>query len=508
MSLRLVLLAALACAPLLHAVSLAPLFTDHAVLQNGVPVPVWGKGYPSEPVTVTFGDQTLHTKADASGRWRIDLAPLAVSDHPAELVVAGKNNTITRTDILVGEVWFCSGQSNMEHPFKWSDKPGRDATFNNYPLIRHFGVQKASSSTPLDTVGGDWRVCSPGEVREFTAVGYYFARELQEKLGVPIGLIRCAYGGTPVEAWMSPATLKSDPAFSIVLDRVAKATADWPVVAAKYRADTEAWKKAEAEAKAAGKKFTTPRPRAPMGPNHPYMPHMTYNAMLHPLAPYAARGVIWYQGEGNSSRASEYRGLFSALIGQWRSEWKQDDLPFYFVQLANFKAGDALGTHWAFLREAQAQTLAVPHTGMAVTIDIGNPDDVHPRNKHDVGRRLARLALARTYGKTLVIDSGPVFAQADFKTLAPAVRVDFEKSPATLENNNPDIPAAVLGFELAGADQVFHPADAFIEGASVVVKSPMVPAPLAVRYAWRNAPSATLRNTAGLPAAPFRSDNW
>jgi sialate O-acetylesterase len=505
-SLRFTLLT-LICATSLRAVSVAPLFTDHAVLQQGAPVPVWGKGHPGEDVTVTFGSQVVHATVDVDRNWRATLAPLAASDTPADLVVVGKN-TITLTDILVGEVWLCSGQSNMEFPFKWAAKTGREASTTNHPLIRHFGVTKSSSATPLDTVKGDWRICTPNEVREFTAVGYFFARELQQTLNVPIGLVNASYGGTPVEAWMSDAGLKSDPAFSVVFDRITKITQEWPATMAKYRADSEAWKKAETEAKAAGKKFTTPKPRQPIGPSHPYMPRMTYNAMLRPLVPYAIRGTIWYQGEGNSTRASEYHRLFSALITQWRAEWAQGEFPFYFVQLANFKADDPQGTQWAFLREAQTKTLSVANTGMAVTIDIGDPNDVHPRNKQDVGRRLARLALARTYGKKDVIDSGPIFEQADFKTVAPSVRVEFQKSPATLENNNPDNAAAVLGFELAGADRVFHPADAQIDRDVVIVKSSAVPAPIAVRYAWRNAPVATLRNSAGLPAVPFRSDNW
>ncbi len=489
------------------AVSLASPFTSHAVLQQGIPVPVWGKAAPNEAIAVTFGSQTLTTKAGANGRWRVDLAPLTASATPADLVVAGKN-TITLTDILVGEVWLCSGQSNMAFFVKWAANSKTEIAAADHPLIRHFGVEKASSVTPLETLKGQWRVCTPAHVRDFTAVGYFFARELHRKLGVPIGVVNSSYGGTPVESWMSDAALKSDPAFSIVLERVAKTTAEWPATSARYREETEAWKKAGAAAKAAGQPFTSPKPRPPIGPNHPYMPRQTYNAMLHPLVPYALRGAIWYQGEGNTSRASEYRGLFSALIAQWRREWAQGDFPFYFAQLTSYNAGDAQGTHWAFLREAQTQTLSVPHTGMAVTIDIGDATDLHPRNKQDVGLRLARLALARTYDQKNVIDSGPSFDRADFKSAAPAVRVHFKDSPAALENANSANPTAVLGFELAGADRVFHPAEARVEGATVLVRSSAVSSPIAVRYAWRNAPSATLRNAAGLPAAPFRSDDW
>ena len=507
-SLRLAGLVFVAALSLRANVTLAPLFTDHAVLQQGIVVPVWGKAAPGEAVIVTFGAQTLSAKAGANGRWRVDLAPLPASAAPAELVVAGKN-TVTLKDILVGEVWLCSGQSNMAFFVKWAADPKNEIAAADHPLIRHFGVEKASASTPADTLKGAWEVCTPANVGGFSATAYYFARELQQKLGVPVGLVNSSYGGTPVESWMSEAALKADPAFQPVFDRMTKTAAEWPETLARYRADTEAWKQAAAAAKAAGQKFDTPQPRQPVGPGHPYTPMMEYNAMLHPLVPCAIRGAIWYQGEANASRASEYRALFSGLIGQWRHEWGQGDFPFYFVQLANFKAGDAQGTNWAFLREAQTRTLAVPATGMAVTIDIGETDNIHPRNKQEVGRRLARLAFARTYGQKDMVDSGPVFARADFKVSAPAVRVQFKKSPSALENVTP-ASTSVAGFELAGADRVFHPADARIEadGLTVLVVSAAVSAPVAVRYAWRNAPDAGLRNTVGLPAVPFRSDDW
>ena len=495
--------------PVAANVTLAPPFTSHAVLQQGRPVPVWGKAAPGEAVTVTFGVQTLSTKAAANGRWRVDLAPLNASTSPADLVVTGKN-TFTLTDILVGEVWLCSGQSNMAFFVKWAGNAKQEIAEANHPNIRHFGVEKASASTPAETLKGNWEVCTPANAGGFSAVAYYFARELQQTLNVPVGLVNSSYGGTPVESWMSEAALKSDPAFQPVFDRMAKMTAEWPATLAKYHADTEGWKQAEAAAKTAGEKFTTPAPRQPVGPGHPYTPMVEYNAMLHPLVPYALRGAIWYQGEGNVSRASEYHALFSALIVQWRREWAQGDFPFYFVQLPNFKADDPQGTSWPALREAQSKTLTVPNTGMAVAIDIGESDNLHPHNKQEVGRRLALLALTRTYGKTERGDSGPVFTTADFKTAAPSVHVHFDKESVPLKNANPTDSAAVLGFELAGADQVFHSAAARIDtdGQSVLVEASGVPAPVALRYAWRNAPDASLHNTAGLPAAPFRTDSW
>lgn len=490
-------------------VRLASPFTDHAVLQQGVVVPVWGKAARGERITVTFGGQTLSTQADDSGAWKVSLAPLSASAVPATLVVKGQN-TVVLADILVGEVWLGSGQSNMEFPVKWAANAKREVAAAGHPLIRLFRTEKANSPKPQETLKGEWLVCSPETVADFSATAYYFARDLQRTLEVPVGIIGSSYGGTPVESWMSEDTLASNPGFPAVFERVAKLKEEWPRIVADHAAKTEEWKKAEAAAKAAGRKFGEPRPRAPVGPGHPYMPMMEYNAMIHPLVPYALRGVIWYQGEANTARPSEYLALFSALIAQWRREWDQVLLPFYFVQLAGFQGDekDPRGHSWAALREAQSRTLSIPGTGMAVAIDIGNSVNVHPANKQDVGNRLARLALARTYGRTDVVDSGPVFAAADFSSDAPAVRVSFQPSCGRLVNDNPSSPGAVLGFELAGADRVFHAADARIENDTVLVRSSAVPSPMAIRYAWRNAPENTLKNGAGLPATPFRSDDW
>jgi sialate O-acetylesterase len=492
----------------------ASLFQDHAVLQQGCAVPVWGTAAPGENITVTYTEgatvQSVSATAGANGRWRADLPALAASSRPGTLAFAG-NNTVTLNDILVGEVWLCSGQSNMEFVVKWASNAQKEIATADHPLIRHFAVPKASSPNPSSTVKSEWKVCSPASAPDFTAVGYYFARELQQKLGVPVGLLNSSYGGTPVESWMSEAALKSDPAFAPVLERMAQMAAEWPETLAKYRADAEAWQKGEAAAKAAGQKWETPKPRYPMAPGHPFTPMVEYNAMIHPLVPYALRGAIWYQGEANVSRASEYRALFSGLIAQWRGEWGQGDFPFYFVQLANFKADDPQGTAWPSLREAQAQTLKVPNTGMAVAIDIGNSGNIHPGNKQEVGRRLARLALCRTYGDKGVVDSGPAFVSSAVNAGPPAtVRVQFSGLAAGLKNRNTAKPEAVLGFELAGEDKIFQAAEARIEDAAagtVLVAAPdTVPVPVYVRYAWRNDPPNSLANSEDLPAPPFRTD--
>ena len=384
-------------------VTLAPLLTDHAVLQQGKAVPVWGRAAPDEKVTVTFRDQTVHATAGKDGRWIVYLDALKPGA-PAELVVSGKN-TLRLQDIVVGEVWVCSGQSNME--FRVWGPPGdvyrvdnadEEVAAAHFPLIRHFKVEQAVAARPADTVRGTWVVCGPETVGQFTAVGYFFARDLQQKLGVPIGLINSTWGGTPIESWMSEAALKSDPAFAVVDERWAKAMIDWPAKVAAYKAAVATQEKDEAAAKAAGPAkyagFLKSKPWLPPPPSpaSPEAPRSLFNGMIAPLLPGAIRGILWYQGESNGSRPGEYHTLLAAMITAWRAHWGQGNVPFYLVQLPNYGGGDPAGTNWARLREAQAQVLSLPNTGMAVTIDIGDPDNVHPRNKQEVGRRLALLA--------------------------------------------------------------------------------------------------------------------
>lgn len=501
-------LAWLAALPALADVVPAPLFQDRAVLQQGRPVPVWGTAQPGEKITVTYARRGVTGSASATagpdGRWRAALPALQASAEPATLTFAGRN-TVTLSDILVGEVWLCSGQSNMAWLLKWARDGKAAIAAADRPLIRHFKIKQASARAPSSTLDGAlWETASPATAGDFTAVGYLFAVELQSSLGVPVGIINASYGGTPVESWMSDASLRSAPALKSVLDRVDRITAAWPATLARYRADTEAWKQAEAAAKAEGRSFTTPKPRQPVGPGHPYMPSQAYNAMLHPLVGYGLRGTLWYQGEANAGGSetaappSDYAVLFRSLIRHWRADWAQGDFPFLFVQLANYKDGDADGLSWSALREAQAAALAEPATGMAVAIDVGDPDDIHPRDKQSVAHRLAALALKQVYGRADVVADGPSLLR--WTVSGSAARLEFDHAQG-LALTSPS------GFELAGSDRVFHPAEARIDRATtVIVSSPSVPAPVAVRYAWRNAPSAGLKNTAGLPAAPFRTD--
>lgn len=485
---------------LLAEVSLAPLFRDGAILQQGKPLPVWGRAAAGEKVTVEFSGQRRSVQADADGRWSIMLEPLPLSRQSAEMVVTG-GNVVRIADILVGEVWICSGQSNMEWPVKAAADPEREIAAASHSLIRQIKIPRTVAEAPADTVAGEWTVCSPKTVGDFTAVGYFFGRTLLRELDVPIGLINTSWGGTQIESWISPEGLKSESAFSTVFERWKQLLADFPAADEKYRAALAKYEKAKAEAEAAGREFQRRPPRPAEGPGSRWMPAGLYNAMVHPLVPYAIRGVIWYQGESNAARFPEYALLFQTLISQWRKVFGQGDLPFLFVQLANLeRAKDSSGVQWAFLREAQASVLSLPATGMATAVDIGDPTNIHPKNKQEVGRRLALIALASVYEKGGDY-SGPIFQSA--KADGSAMRITFGHAKGlTLLGDPPS------GFELAGADKVFHPATAKIEGDTVIAISRDVKKPVAVRYAWQNNPPSRLYNAAGLPAPPFRSDDW
>jgi sialate O-acetylesterase len=481
----------------------ASLFTDNAVLQREKPIPVWGTADAGENVSVTFGGQTVKTTADAAGKWRVDLPAQPANATPAELVIQG-NNTLTLANVVVGEVWLASGQSNME----WSVNNTFDKAIDvpasaQFPLIRHIKIKKTVADAPAATVPVDrntWEVAGPTTTGNFSAVGYYFAKDLYELLNVPVGIIGSNWGGTQIEPWISAPTLAANPAFAVVGERWAKTVAEYPARLEKFPVDLAAWEAERDAAKAAGTPFTKRAPNKPGAPEQsPQRPSTLNNAMIHPLLPYAMRGAIWYQGESNAGRANEYNALLSALIADWRAQFAQPDLSFYWVQLANFQS--PTDTNWAFLREAQTKTLSVSKTGQAVIIDIGDVRDIHPRNKKDVGRRLARLALARDYGFKIV-DSGPVMAKAERE--GAGFRVTFTEAHGGLIAPLNEL----VGFELAGEDQVFKPATAVIEKDTVVVMSAEVPEPVAVRYAWRNAPLAGLFNKEGLPAVPFRSDAW
>ncbi|MGC4073006.1 MAG: sialate O-acetylesterase [Nibricoccus sp.] len=490
-----------------HAdVTIASLFQDHAVLQRDQPVPVWGWAEPGEKVTVEFRGQSVITTTDAKGSWQVRLESMKASEEPAALIVRGKN-TLTISDVLTGEVWLASGQSNMEFRVEQANAAATEIAAAKYPLIRHFDVPNLVADSPKTSTAGSWVVCSPETAGKFSAVAYYFARDLRKAANVPVGIINSTWGGTPVESWMSGTTLGSQPEFRAPLDRWQKTIAEYPQKKAEYDAALPVWEKADAAALANGKpaqatfRKANPKPRLPRGPGHHWTPAGLYNGMIAPLVPYALNGAIWYQAESNADYPAEYTALFSAMINQWRAEWGRE-FPFYFVQIANFNGTPADRTpgQWAWLRDAQAKTLALPATGMAVTIDIGTPADIHPRNKQDVGRRLALIARHELLGEKIEF-SGPQFVRSE--TVGTSLRLTFTHADGL--NSSRGAPA---DFVIAGEDRVFHPAEARIEGEAVVVTCAAVSKPVAVRYAWSNAPTATLRNGAGLPAAPFRSDDW
>lgn len=478
-------------APLWAEVTLAPLFRDHAVVQRDQPLPVWGSADPGEEVVVTLGSRRGRATADATGYWLVRLEPLPASGEPLELVAAGRN-TIRVRDVLVGDVWLLSGQSNMEWPVRLAANADAELAAADDPRIRHFTTERAIAHRPLAQAHGSWQPATPETAAHFSAVGYFFARELRAEVDVPIGLLHSSWGGTPVEAWLPPAPLEIYPVRRLAAEHVAVALARFARQLREHEEAMIAWRQAGA---------VPPAPNPPWVPGPEIAPGVLYNGMIAPHVPAALRGVLWYQGEANADLPESYETLFRALITSWRGAFQQPDLPFLWVQLANWAGGNAAGTDWARLRDAQTATLALPHTGQAVAIDIGDPEDIHPRNKQEVGRRLARIALAEVYGRPVPFQ-GPVYRSME--RLGPALRLAFAHAEG-LRGADGQPPQ---GFEIAGSDGVFHPAEARVEGTAVVVQSPTVPDPVAVRYAWRNSPAATLYNRHGLPAVPFRTDDW
>ena len=637
----LLLVTVFSCYSLFADVSLPNFFGDNMVLQRDKQIPVWGWASPKEKITVQFDHQTKTTKADKSGKWMIKLDNENAGG-PYVLTIKGKN-TVTFNNVMVGEVWICSGQSNMEMPIEGWGKINNyenEIAAANYPLIRHIKVPNTVSSTPQDNIPKtDWKICSPETAGDFTAAGYFFARELFKKLNIPIGLINTSWGGTMVETWTSRQAFENSDEFKdmiatmpqLNLDSMAKvkkeaslkriealqgsmnnvdATTwnepatndnDWPLMQLPNFWETQqlgdldgiVWfrKTINLSAEDAGKaatldlamiddndvtyvngtkvgstnaynakrnysvdagvlkegknviavrvddtggyggiygdsadmKLTIGNHAVPLygewhfkvekitggsasiGPNS--YPTLLFNAMLNPLIPYAFRGVIWYQGETNAGRAYQYRKAFPLMITDWRKRWNDGDFPFYFVQLASFNAANGNsnnGSTWAELREAQAKTLSLPNTGMAVITDIGDSSNIHPKDKQDVGKRLAAIALHNVYGESVVYN-GPVYTS--MKTEGNKAAISFTDIGSGLIAH--DKYGYIKGFEIAGADKKFHYAKAYISGNIVVVYSDSVNAPVAVRYGWAdNNLEDNLFNKEGFPAAPFRTDDW
>ncbi len=454
------------------------------VLQRGRKVPIWGTVQPNEWIAVSFRHQTLRAQADAEGRFRVEIGPFEAGG-PDPLFIGGQRRKAVR-DVMVGEVWLCAGQSNMDWSVQQSQDAEAEITAATFPQIRLFQTKKGVAGEPQADTEGSWQACAPETVAGFSAVGYSFGRALHQQLGVPIGLIQSAVGGTPAEAWTSRGALEADPALRPLVEK-------WDAIVRDHPQRLAEWQAAVDQAKAAGAE----PPAEPPGPTHTHRASGLYNAMIAPLVPFALAGAIWYQGESNAARAHQYRALFPALILDWRRAW-DFDLPFLFVQLASYKVAQPQA--WAELREAQLRALTLPHTGMAVTIDIGDPADIHPGNKQEVGRRLSLWALAQVYGVDVPY-SGPLFERAAVE--GDAIRVHFRHAGGLAARGG----EALRGLEIA-AEGDFVEAQASIDGETVLVRSASVPRPAHVRYAWTDdAMHANLVNAAGLPASPFRSDD-
>ena len=484
-------------------VKLPAVISDNMVLQRDKKVSIWGWAKPGEEVMagVSWHSMKWAVTAGEDGKWEFAMNSPKVGG-PYEMTITGKN-VITIKNIMVGEVWVCSGQSNMEMSVRSSANAEQEIAAANYPNIRLFTVTRKVATEPQSDCEGSWSLCSPETVPGFSASAYYFGRELHKELDVPIGLIHTSWGGTPSEAWTRREALEKEADAAPILERYDDAVAKYPQAMEEYKQKVEEWKKAAEKAKAEGER--TPRiPGAPFGPGHFQSPSGLYNAMIAPLIPYGIGGVIWYQGEANAGRAYQYRTLFPAMIKNWRKDWGQDDFPFLFVQLANFRAVNPQPTEsdWAELREAQLMTLALPNTGMAVIIDIGDAKNIHPKNKQDVGKRLALWALARSYEKELVY-SGPIYKL--MKTKGNKIILYFDHVGGGLIAGGDE---PLKGFAIAGADRKFVWADARIDGDNIVVSSDEVSAPVAVRYAWADNPVCNLYNDQRLPASPFRTDKW
>jgi sialate O-acetylesterase len=478
-----------------HAEAKLPkLFSSHMVLQRDMPIHVWGEANPGEQVAVTLQNSSGSATADKSGRWSVYLAarpaggPFTLSVHAS--------NTLHFDDILIGDLWMASGQSNMELPLKGYNPTtqvqdsAKEIANASYPQIRLFLVQHDASDYPLSDVkaAAGWSVCSPDSATDFSAVAYFFGRAIQQKENVPVGLIDASWGGSPADAWTSMDTLAFDASLLPVFgNRATRMNLE----AARHHLEPA---DAQADAAAQGK------PRELHPGEISWQPAALYNAMIAPFTPLPIRGVIWYQGESNAqpNLVALYRRLFPAMIQDWRTQWHQEDLPFLFVQLASYQADPK--DIWGVLREAQRHTLYLANTGMAITIDIGNEHNVHPADKQDVGARLALLARSIVYGEN-VVSSGPLFRLAYPE--GNSMHVWFNSAAGLKSQGAPET------FEVAGADGVFSPANAKIEGDTVTVSSPTVPEPRYVRYAWANyAPvghQPNLYNAAGLPASPFTS---
>ena len=486
-------------------VTLPDVIGSGMVLQRDQVVPIWGKADPGESVTVSFKGQIRNTTADADGRWLIRLQHLKATATPSVLIVQG-HNKIELHDILVGEVWLVAGQSNMQRLLSETANGEQAIAAANHPTIRLFNVSRQVAFKHAQPPLGVWKACSPESVKEFSAAGYYFGVELQKELNVPIGLINSSYGGSQAEAWTPVEYLAASADLKATVDRKKIWDEERPRVRVQYDEAIRQWREEADKAKAAGA-VPRPSPAVPDALREYRVAASIYNGMIEPLIPFSIRGAIWYQGESNEARAQQYGILLPVMIKSWRERWGEGDFPFGIVQLPNYREAktEPADEAWSHVREAQRLTAAsVPHTGLIVTIDIGEARDIHPKNKLDVGKRMARWALVDVY-KHRDLKSGPVFQKAEIN--GSKLVVTFSEVGAGLKLRSSNRPEE---FAIAGADRKWYWAEAKVVGRNrVEVWSPQVSQPVAVRYAFNNNPrNPNLTNDTGIPAGPFRTDNW
>ena len=506
-------------------IKLPAIIGDHMVLQQQSKAPLWGWADPGETVEVkvSWSSKLGRVTAGENGKWRVDVQT-PTAGGPYTITLTGRNE-ITLMDVLIGEVWLCSGQSNMQMPLK-HPTPGYDVPVinneeeirnANYPDIRLFLVPYTAVDAPEDVGKGEWKRCTPDSVDRFSAIGYFFARRLHQELGVPVGMIAASQGASALESWTPPEVLAAYPEYAPILERYQESLKELPANKAKYERDIAAWKALSAEEQA-----VTIQPWRAFGDYKFCAPSTLWNGMIHPVVPFAMNGVLFYQGEENTIWTLDYGTLFKRMVQSWRDAWENPDLFFDYAQLSSYDVnhlspiakywvewhpnGGMPATisddSWARVQEAQLKSLEIPNSGMAVTIDIGAPFNIHPPEKQEVARRLALNALAKTYGKSVVY-SGPVYDSMRVEGRKAVICFNLLQSPLSSKDGKPPV-----GFTMAGTDRVFYPAEARIDGDTIIVDSDEVPAPVAVRYAWGSYPANNLINEAGLPASPFRTDDW
>lgn len=471
------------CQSALAHTGLPAIFGSNMVLQQKQANRVWGWGDAGDSITVTIADQRKQTKVDDDGRWEITLDPMNAGG-PHRMEVIG-HDKITFDNVMIGEVWVCSGQSNMQWSVGQADDPDLETLTAKYPNLRLITVPRVGTQEPQNNFDGEWSVCTPQTAKDFSAVGYFFGRRLHQTLDVPVGLIDNAWGGSACEAWVNREKLSNHGDFDALLEH-------WEGVEKKLAEQSE----------------DTRQKRNTLTGNQ--RPANIYNGVLKPTIGYGIKGVIWYQGESNASRAYQYRKLFPFMIETWRDEWAQGDFPFYWVQLADFRAekSEPGDSDWAELREAQTMAMKLPNTGEAVITDLGEAADIHPKNKQDVAKRLARWALAKDYGFEKLIYRSPIYKSMEKSD--GVITLTFDHVGGGLDSF--DV-RKLIGFTIAGEDKVFKPANAEFVGkgrgvTQIQVSSEAVTNPVAVRYAWADNPICNVQNQEGLPLTPFRTDDW